>query len=122
MVLILENDYNLIPLYMGFKYKNDDSKVIYLNTIFRTIEEAEKRNKEYIDFGQMSYYPKTMSGALTENIYYGFWSYKPLVRYFINHALKKIFTPPQVPEHVYMKEYAKKAHEILENRGFKLLN
>lgn len=122
MVLILENDYNLIPLYMGFKYKNDDSKVIYLNTIFRTIEEAEMRNKEYVDFGQMSYYPKTMSGALTENIYYGFWSYKPLIRYFIKHALKGIFTPPPVPEHVYMKEYAKIAHDVLENRGFKLLN
>lgn len=122
MVLILENEYNLIPLYMGFKYKNDDSKVIYLNTIFRTIEEAEMRNKEYIDFGQMSYYPKTMSGALTENIYYGFWSYKPLVRYFIKYILKGFFTPPQVPEHVYMKEYAKTAHDVLENRGFKLLN
>lgn len=122
MVIVLENDANLIPLYMGFNYKNDDSKVLYLNTIFRVVKEAEARGKSYVDFGQMSYYPKTMSGALTENIYYGFWSGKPVVRWFINHWLDKIFTPPAIPEHVYLEDYADEAHSVLTERGFVLLN
>lgn len=122
MVLILENEANLIPLYMGFKYKDDDSKVLYLNTIFNTVKEAERRGKSYVDFGQMSYYPKTMSGALVENIYYGFWSRKPVVQWLINHGLGKIFTPPAVPEHVYLEGYADKAHQTLTERGFVLLN
>lgn len=122
MVIILENDVNLIPLYMGFKYKDDDSKVLYLNTIFRTVKEAEARGKSYVDFGQMSYYPKTMSGALVENIYYGFWSGKPVVRWLINHCLGRLFTPPVVPEHVYLEKYATEAHRVLTERGFVLLN
>lgn len=122
MVLVLENDVNLIPLYMGFNYKNDDSKVLYLNTIFRIVEEAETRSKSYVDFGQMSYYPKTMSGAMVENIYYGFWSGKPAVRWLINHCLDKIFTPPAIPEHVYLEEHAVEAHNVLTERGFVLLN
>lgn len=122
MVIVLENDENLIPLYMGFNYKNDDSRVLYLNTIFRVVEEAEARGKSYVDFGQMSYYPKTMSGAMVENIYYGFWSGKPVVRWLINHCLGKIFTPPAIPEHVYLEEHAVEAHNVLTERGFVLLN
>ncbi len=122
MVIILENDGNLIPLYMGFRYKDDDSKVLYLNTIFRTVKEAEARGKSYVDFGQMSYYPKVMSGAMVENIYYGFWSDKPIMRWLINHGLDKMFTPPHVPEHVYLEKYAKTVYKVLTEKGFVLLN
>lgn len=122
MVIVLENESNLIPLYMGFRYKDDDSKVLYLNTIFRIIKEAETRKKSYVDFGQTSYYPKTMSGALSENIYYGFWSHNPIVRWLINHGLKKMFTPPPIPEHVYLEKYAELAHKVLIDKGFVLLN
>ena len=122
MVIILENDVNLVPLYMGFKYKDDDSKVLYLNTISRTVKEAEARGKLYVDFGQMSYYPKTMSGALVENIYYGFWSGKPIAKWLINHCLDKLFTPPAVPKHVYLAENAAKAHRVLTEQGFVLVN
>lgn len=122
MVIILENDGNLIPLYMGFRYKDDDSKVLYLNTIFRTVKEAEARGKSYVDFGQMSYYPKVMSGAMVENIYYGFWSDKSIMRWLINHGLDKMFTPPYVPEHVYLEKYAETAHKVLTEKGFMLLN
>lgn len=122
MVIILENENNLIPLYMGFKYKNDDTKILYLNTIFRIVKEAEARAKSYVDFGQTSYYPKTMSGALAENIYYGFWSHNPIVRWLINHGLKKMFAPPPIPKHVYLEEYAEIAHMVLVDKGFVLLN
>lgn len=122
MIIILENDDCLIPLYMGFKYKDDDSKVLYLNTIFHIVKEAELRGKSYVDFGQMSYYPKTMSGALVENIYYGFWSGYPIAKWLINHCLDKMFSAPEVPEHVYLKEYSEEAHRILEDKGFVLLN
>lgn len=122
MVIILENENNLIPLYMGFKYKEDDAKILYLNTIFRVVKEAEFRAKSYVDFGQTSYYPKTMSGALAENIYYGFWSPNPIMRWLINHGINRMFAPPQIPQHVYLDEYAEKAHSILADKGFVLLN
>ena len=122
MIIILENEDSLIPLFMGFRYKDDDSKVLYLNTIFHIVKEAEARGKSYVDFGQMSYYPKAMSGALVENIYYGFWSANPMAKWFINHYIDKMFSAPEVPEHVYLKEYADEAHRILTEKGFVLLN
>lgn len=122
MELVLEDDDKLIPLYLGIKYKDDDTKVLYLNTIFRTVEEAQRRGKAYVDLGQTSYYPKTMSGALCENIYYGFWSNKPIVKWLINHCLEKIFTTPQVPNHVYLDDYSNIAHQVLKDKGFILLN
>lgn len=122
MIIILENEDSLIPLFMGFRYKDDDSKVLYLNTIFHIVKEAEARGKSYVDFGQMSYYPKAMSGALVENIYYGFWSANPIAKWFINHYIDKMFSAPEVPEHVYLKEYADEAHRILTEKGFVLLN
>lgn len=121
MVLVLENNHNLIPLYMGFKYKDDDSLVLYLNTIFRTIKESEIRGKSYVDFGQTSYYPKVMSGALVENIYYGFWSGNPIISWFIRHGINKLFNPPDVPDHVYLNDYDVLAHSILTSQGFALL-
>lgn len=122
MVMVFENDENLIPLYMGFNYKGNDSKILYLNMIFKIIEEAEALGKHYVDLGQTSYYPKTMSGALVENIYYGFWSHNTIMRWLINHGLGKMFAPPTVPEHVYLEKYAAKAHNVLTDRGFVLLN
>lgn len=122
MELVLEYEDKLIPLYLGIKYKNDDAKVLYLNTIFQTIEEAERRGKAFVDLGQTSYYPKTMSGALVENIYYGFWSRNPIVKWFINHGLENMFTPPPIPEHVYLEEYAELAHRVLTEKGFILIN
>ncbi len=122
MELVLENDDKLIPLYLGINYKDDDSKVLYLNTIFQTIQEAERRGKAFVDLGQTSYYPKTMSGALVENIYYGFWSRNPIVKWFINHGLENMFNPPPIPEHVYLEEYTEMAHRVLAEKGFVLIN
>ena len=34
------------------------------------VEEAEIRHKDYVDLGQTSYYPKVLSGAFVEDIYY----------------------------------------------------
>lgn len=122
MELVLEHEDKLIPLYLGINYKDDDTKVLYLNTIFRTVKEAEYRGKAFVDLGQTSYYPKVMSGALVENIYYGFWSGKPVVRWFINHVLDKFFIPPSIPEHVYLEKIAAKAHCTLTDKGFVLVN
>lgn len=122
MEIVLEENDRLLPLYLGIKYGDDNTKVLYLNTIFRTVEEAEIRRKELLDFGQTSYYPKVMSGALVENIYYGFWSNKFFLKRMIRHLFKKIFLPPLVPENVYLEQYKEKAYRLLENKGFILLN
>lgn len=122
MEIVLEENDRLLPLYLGIKYADDDTKVLYLNTIFRTVEEAEVRGKALLDFGQTSYYPKVMSGAMVENIYYGFWSDKFFLKRMIRHLFKKIFLPPLVPENVYLEQYKEKVYRLLENKGFILLN
>lgn len=122
MELVLEEDDKLIPLYLGIQYKTDDTKVLYLNAIFRTVKEAEVRNKSFVDFGQTSYYPKVMSGALVENIYYGFWSDHYLLKWLINNVFQKIFLPPTVLESVYLETYKNEAFQTLEDKGFSLLN
>lgn len=114
MELVLENEEKIIPLYLGIKYKTDDTRILYLNTIFRTVKEAEIRKKDYVDLGQTSYYPKVLSGALVENIYYGFWAKGFFMKFLINHFFSKIFTTSQIPNHVYLAEYAKEAHAMLE--------
>lgn len=120
--IVLEENDRLLPLYLGIKYADDDTKVLYLNAIFRTVEEAEVRGKELLDFGQTSYYPKVMSGAMVENIYYGFWSDKFFLKRMIRHLFKKIFLSPLIPENVYLSLYKEKACKLLENKGFVLLN
>lgn len=122
MELVLEDEDKLIPLYLGIKYKTDDTKVLYLSAIFKTVKEAEARGKNFVDFGQTSYYPKVMSGALVENIYYGFWSDNYLLKWLINNVFEKIFLPPAIQEPVYLKAYENEAFQCLEERGFFLLN
>jgi hypothetical protein len=122
MELVLEHEDKLIPLYLGIRYKDDDTKVLYMNTIFRTVKEAENRGKSFVDLGQTSYYPKTMSGALVENIYYGFWSGKPVIKWMIENLFDKVFNEPSVPAHVYLDDYAEAAHSVLEEKGFVLIN
>lgn len=107
---------------LGIKYKADDTKVLYLNTIFRTVKEAERKNKAYVDLGQTSYYPKVMSGALVENIYYGFWAKGSLMRFLIKNVFGKVFVQPQIPEHVYLSEHTDSAHKLLEKYNFILEN
>lgn len=122
MELVLEEDDKLIPLYLGIKYKTDDTKILYLNAIFRTVKEAEAREKSFVDFGQTSYYPKVMSGAFIENIYYGFWANHFLLKWLINNVFHKIFLPPTVLESVYLESHKNEARQILEDKGFSLLN
>lgn len=101
MTLVLEDEERLVPLYLGITYKEDDTRVLYLANIFRIIREAEKRGKKIIEFGQTSYYPKALSGAVVENIYYGFWSDKPFYGMLINKLFGKIFAPPAIPGNAY---------------------
>lgn len=122
MELVLEEEDKLIPLYLGIKYKADDTKVLYLNAIFRTVKEAEVRKKNYVDFGQTSYYPKVMSGALIENVYYGFWSDHYFLKWLIKNVFQKIFVPPAILGSVYLETYEDKAFQTLEDKGFSLLN
>lgn len=79
----------------------DDTRVLYLANIFRIVREAEKRGKRIIEFGQTSYYPKSLSGAVVENIYYGFWSDRPFYRMLINRLFGRIFAPTAIPGTAY---------------------
>lgn len=122
MEIVLEERDRLLPLYLGINYKNDDTKVLYLNAIFKTVEEAERRDKKLVDFGQTSYYPKVMSGALVENIYYGFWSDNFFMKKIIQNIFPKMFNAPHILENVYLDIYKEKVCQLLEKKGFYLLN
>lgn len=122
MILILEDAKCLIPLYMGVKYKTDDTRVLYIAALGRMVEEAEKRHKDYVDLGQTSYYPKVMSGAFAEDIYYGFWSNHYLLKWLIKNVFPRMFVPQHIPENVYLKPYRQDVYTILESKGFVLLN
>ncbi len=114
MTLVLEDEERVVPLYLGISYKEDDTRVLYLANIFRITREAEKRGKRIIEFGQTSYYPKSLSGAVVENVYYGFWSDKPLYKYLINHLFGKIFAPPAIPGNSYSPKAVEAVRQRLE--------
>lgn len=121
--LLLRDNNRLYPLYLGVEYKKDDAtKTLYLNTIFKTIEIAEGAGKKIIELGQTSYYPKVMSGAFVENIYYGFWSDKTLYKCFIKYIFGKICTPPQIPSHVYSDIAQSHAYRLLKEHNIDPLN
>ena len=122
MILILEDTKCLIPLYMGVKYKTDDTRVLYIAALGRMVEEAENRHKDYVDLGQTSYYPKVMSGAFAEDIYYGFWSDHYLLKWLIRNVFPRIFIPQHIPENVYLEPYKQDIYNVLEDKGFVLLN
>ncbi|GAA5578192.1 hypothetical protein Pgin02_01203 [Porphyromonas gingivalis] len=121
--LLLRDENRLYPLYLGVDYKDDDAaKILYLNTIFKTVEIAEETGSKIIELGQTSYYPKVMSGAFVENIYYGFWSDKTLYKYFIKHLFGKICTPPQIHHHVYSDVAQSHAYRLLKDNNINPLN
>ncbi|MDR2914094.1 MAG: peptidogalycan biosysnthesis protein [Tannerella sp.] len=122
MEIVLEEKEKLIPLYLGIKYMDDDARVLYLNTIFRTIEEAEKRNKTVVEFGQTSYYPKVMSGSFVEDIHYGFYSCKPVVQFMIKHLFRSIFSPMSVPDNVYLDSVKGGIIAKYKKMGYSIMN
>lgn len=122
MILILEDTECLIPLYMGVRYKTDDARVLYIAALGRMVKEAENRHKDYVDLGQTSYYPKVMSGAFAENIYYGFWSSHYLLKWAIRNVFSKIFIPHYIPENIYLESHKQDVYSVLERKGFVLLN
>lgn len=89
--LILEDDKSLIPMYLGLDYALSENSAVYFNVIFRTIMEAEKREKEWVVLGQTSYEPKAYSGASFERVYLGIDSQKPFMRFLIKHVFKYLF-------------------------------
>jgi hypothetical protein len=89
--LIMEGENELIPMYLGLDYTFTTNSTIYNNVIFRTILEAEKRNKNWVVLGQTSYKAKAYSGAIFEKLYLGVYSHRPLMKFFITHFFKFLF-------------------------------
>lgn len=120
--LIIVEKNKLIPLYLGIKYKDDDTKVLYLNVIFKTIEIATENHMEIVDFGQTSYYPKTMSGTFAEDILYGFYAPNKIVNYILKHTIGKIILPAIIPNNVYQKETIKTYKTYMVSNGINIIN
>ena len=109
MGLILEEKNALIPIYLGLNYENSEKnlKLLHINSMFRVIEEAEKRGKELVMLGQTSYYSKALCGALVQKLYLGFFSHNTFIQYCIRHFFGKLFTPATLTPNTYRAEVEK---------------
>lgn len=106
MGLILEEKNALIPIYLGLNYKNSEKelKLFHINSMFRVIEEAEKRGKELVMLGQTSYYSKVLCGALVQKLYLGFYSYNIIIQFTIKNFFGKLFSTIKLMRNVYQAE------------------
>jgi hypothetical protein len=106
--LVIEEENKLIPMYLGIDYTactEHEVRLIYFNTIFKTISEAENRNKEMVVLGQTSYYPKIMSGAIVKRLFLGFYSNNKVLQYFIQRYFGLLFKETIVHNNIYKKEW-----------------
>lgn len=106
----------------GLNIKQMNTRVLYITALGRMVEEAEIRHKDYVDLGQTSYYPKVLSGAFVEDIYYGFWSNHYLLKWLIKNVFPRIFIRQHIPGNVYLEPYKQVVYDVLESKGFVLLN
>lgn len=120
--LLLEDKDKLIPFYLGIDYTGENLTLLYLNTIYRTMKEAEVRKKSIVELGQTAYYPKIMSGAFVERMYLGFYSYNKFWKFLIKHIFKYVFTSIEIYPNVYLEAYKNIAKEHCTAMGYKIYN
>ena len=97
MMLIIEEKDELVPLYLGLNYDLPDYKTVYFNTLFKTISEAERKNKNVCVLGQTSYYPKILSGTVMQSLFLGFYSHKTIIKWCIKYLFKYLFPDTKPP-------------------------
>ena len=91
--------------------------------LFNVIEVSEQMNKELVEFGQTSYYPKIMSGAFVEQIYYGFSSYNKWILKLLKGITLLDLFKIELLSHVYKKNIGNEIIlKIEEEYGFKICN
>lgn len=122
--LVLKETDRLLPLYLGSNKSedNDATLTLYLNALFEPIKQAEKLKLDLVESGQTSYYPKVLSGALVEDLSYGFYSHHPVMKRVIEHLFKYIFTPKKVPQHAYSRIHLDKIKKVAEQKGMEVIN
>lgn len=117
-VLVIEENDCLTPLYLGINYDictESEIRIIYFNTIFKVILEAEVRGKKAVLFGQTSYYPKIMSGALVQRGFLGFNSNNIIIQYCIKNYFGKLFPKTDVHTNIYSSLYVNKIKTLFHN-------
>ncbi len=123
--IVLKEEDRLLPLYLGtYKTENNENTLtLYLNALFEPVKRAEKiAGMELVEFGQTSYYPKVLSGALVEDLSYGFYSNHPIMKRVIKHLFKYIFTLEKVPKHAYSQTHLDKIKKIIKKKGMEVIN
>ncbi len=113
--LLLEEKDKLFSLYYGIKSMEDD-EILYRNSLYKTIEIAEERGKEYIELGGMIHELKVQSGAFLDERYAGFYT-SPHWKLITKRVLKRCL-PSAIPPSAYTKEAEDKAIEKLQAKGF----
>lgn len=123
--IVLKEKDRLLPLYLGTSKTENTEKTLslYLNAIFEPIKQAEKmKGMDLVEFGQTSYYPKVLSGALVEDLSYGFYSHHFIMKRVIKYLFKYIFTPERVPKHAYSYTHLGKIKEIARKKEMEVIN
>lgn len=110
--LIFECKNKLIPIYIGIDYTYHDVKCLYFNTIIHSIEMAEEKQLDYVVLGQNNYFPKSLSGAIIERGYLGFYSHKKMYSLIIHKLFHHLFPPFKNNAGVFYNEKADS--ELLE--------
>jgi hypothetical protein len=98
MELIVEDEQAFNSLYMGLDYSETQNSKLYYNVVYRTILEAEKKNKKWVVFGQTSYEAKAYAGGLFERLYVGAYSSRPFLKFLIKNLFKFLFPAFVKPE------------------------
>ncbi len=123
MALIVEEKDRLIPLYLGMTYGYVDARVLYINMLFKIIELSEKMEKGMVELGQTSYYPKIMSGAFIEWIYYGFSSFNKLVLMLLRKITRLNLFKIKLLPHVYKNNMVNEIiFKVEKDYDFKVCN
>lgn len=78
LMLVIEEEKKLVPLYLGVNYGFENYRTVYFNTLIKTITEAGQKGKDVLVLGQTSYYPKILTGVFMQSLYLGFYSHKPV--------------------------------------------
>ena len=92
--LLLDSGDSLISTYCGLDYELNRSTFTYFVLFYRSIEEAIRMGKEWLELGITNYNPKVEVGAIPEPLSIYVKSLKPVAHLFFAPLLRLMASPP----------------------------
>ncbi|MGA2479156.1 MAG: GNAT family N-acetyltransferase [Spirochaetia bacterium] len=112
--LLLDSGNTLISTYCGLDYEMNRSTFTYFVLFYRSIEEAIRMGKEWLELGITNYNPKLEVGALPEPLSIYVKALGPVTQLFFAPLLRLMSTPPSFNKrHIFNERYYER-HRITE--------